>query len=183
MFCADDPDRSLSQLVRGHIPACYEAQHIRRFEIKVFKHTAKELAKDKRIHDGGLVFGLDSIANRIDRHMFTIDLVGKIDLVGSAPVVIRAARPYGKAQSHRLQRTGLVSGNLEAFDLRSESNAVMADRLCGASTSLSQQISNTLAAANHVDRPQQSVSGSEGEPWLFDQSSLRTLHGESDGST
>src|SRR5215471_1150111 len=147
MFSADNPASRLTELVCGHIPAGHQAQHVRCLDKEVVEHAAKEFAKDERVHESRLVFGFDSVAHRIDLHMFTIDLVGKIDLVGAAPIVVRATRSYGKAQSHRLQRTWLVSRNLEALDLWSESDAVVADRLVRASTSLSQQVANSLPAA------------------------------------
>ena len=122
------------------------------------------------------------MVNRVQRHVPAIHLVREIDLVGAAAVVVGAAGADGEAQGHRLQRSRLVAGNLEALDLRSERDAVVPNRLGRAAAALGQQIAEALAAADQLDRAQHGVAAPEREPGLVEPSAFDTLHGEGDGA-
>ena len=103
-------------------------QHLRRLGVEVVEHPAQELAEDQRVHQRGLVLGLDRVAHGVERDVPAIDLVREVHLVGAAAVVIGAARADGEPERHRLQRPRLVAGNLEPLDLRRDRDAVVADR-------------------------------------------------------
>ena len=115
--------------------------------------------------------------------MAAIDLVGKVDFVGAAAIVVGAARAHGKPERHGLQRPRLVAGNLEALDLRGNRQAVVANRVSRSTAALGQQIAKAVPQANQIDRPQQRVAPSEGQPRLVEPAPFDTLHGKRDRAT
>ena len=163
-----------------HVPAGDAPQHLGGFGVEILEHAAQELADDQRVHQRGLVFGVDGMANGIERHVPAIDLVREIDLVGAAAIVVGAARADGETQRHRLQRPRLVAGNLESLDLRREGDAVVPDRLQPRGGCPRRADRRALARANQIDRAQQRIAASEREPRLVEPSALDALHRKRD---
>ena len=76
------------QLGGRRVPAGDQVQHLRRFIKEVVKYAAQEFTQDQRIHQRGLVLGLDRQLRRCWRQRTAIDLVGEIGLVRTAAIVI-----------------------------------------------------------------------------------------------
>ena len=112
--------------------------------------------------------------------MPAIDLVGEVDLVGAAAIVIGAAGADREPQRHRLQRARLVAGNLQTLDLRRKRQRVVSDRLRRAAAAFRQQIADALPTTDQIDGAQQRSAVAEDEPRLIEQAALDALHGEGD---
>jgi len=105
-------------------------------------------------------------------------MLGKVDLVCAAPIVICAARPNSEAQRHRLQCSRLIAGDFEPFHLRREIERSTTDFFGGSSAAFGEQLTNSLAAPDQVNCPEQSITIAKLEPPLIEQAALDTFHGE-----
>jgi hypothetical protein len=170
----------LAKLVCRRVPAGDALQHVGGLGVEILEDAAKELAEDERVHERRFVLGVDGVVDRVDRYSPTIHFVREIHLVSAAAVVVRTAGANGEAQRHRLQRSRLVAGNLEALDLRGKRDALVSDCLSRATTALGQQVPETLAPTHERDRTQHRISASESQPRLVKPSTFDTLHGEGD---
>src|SRR2546422_638032 len=128
------------------------------------------------------ILGLDRVAHRLERRVASIHLVREVHFVGAAPVVVGAASADRESEGHRLQRPGLVAGDLEALHLRRECDAPPADGGRGAATTLSQQVPQPFPRADQLDRLQHGIAAAKSEPRFVEESALDTLHREGDGA-
>src|SRR5215510_4643338 len=177
-----DAARGFTELVPRHIPAGDGAQHGGRLAIEVGEDTAQELAQDQGIHERRAILGLDRVAHRLERRVASIHLVREVHFVGAAAVVIGAASADRESEGHRLQRPGLVAGDLEALHLRRERDAPPADGGRGATTALRQQVPQAFPRADQLDRLQHGIAAAKSEPRFLEESALDTLHREGDGA-
>src|SRR5436190_12343449 len=94
--------------------------------------------------------------------------------------MIGPASADGETQRHCLQRSRLVSGNLQALDLRSKVDGILTNSLGGPATSFRQQIAQAFAMADQFDSVEESVAVAESQPGLAEQSALGAFHRKRD---
>src|SRR5205085_2029983 len=83
----------------------------------------------QRVDQGGPVLGVDRQRRRGGPPVQPVGPGGEVRLVGTAAVVVGAARADGEAQRHRLQGARLVAGDLQPLDVRGEIRRVPAEGL------------------------------------------------------
>src|SRR5204863_9369139 len=101
--------------------------HLGRFRMEILEYAAQEFAKDQRVHQRGFVFCFDGVPDGVQRYVPPVDLIREVDFIRAAAIVVGAASTDGKAERHGLQRSGLISRNLETFYLRRNGDAVVTD--------------------------------------------------------